>query len=59
MRNSMNMIVGIIIIAAMIAMGGVLYTVDETQQVVVTQFGKLIGKPIKEAGIRCRPEKSV
>ena len=27
------------------------YTVDETEQVVVTQFGKVVGKPKKESGL--------
>lgn len=29
-----------------------LYTVSETQQVVITQFGKPIGKPIKQPGLK-------
>lgn len=28
------------------------YTVDETQQVVITQFGKVVGKPIKTPGLK-------
>jgi membrane protease subunit HflC len=28
------------------------YVVDETQQVVITQFGKVVGKPIKTAGLK-------
>lgn len=31
--------------------GGAFYVVDETQQVILTQFGKLVGKPVKEAGL--------
>ncbi|MDY6987724.1 MAG: protease modulator HflC [Thermodesulfobacteriota bacterium] len=46
---------GFVIVVAIIALllisGGV-YTVDETQQVVVTQFGKVVGQPITEAGLR-------
>jgi len=30
---------------------GLIYTVDETQQVVITQFGKPVGKPITKAGL--------
>ena len=30
---------------------GSLYTVRETQQVIITQFGKPVGEPIKEAGL--------
>lgn len=46
---------GVIIVVAIIALlvisGGV-YTVDETKQVVVTQFGKVVGEPITEPGLR-------
>jgi len=28
------------------------YVVDETQQVVITQFGKVVGDPVKEPGLR-------
>lgn len=51
MKNTFNIIAGIVVLLAAFAVGGVFYTVDETQQVVVTQFGKLIGQPIKEAGL--------
>lgn len=30
------------------------YQVDETQQVIITQFGKPIGSPIKEAGLKVK-----
>ena len=30
---------------------GALYVVPETEQVIVTQFGKPVGAPINEAGI--------
>jgi membrane protease subunit HflC len=39
-----------VIVALLIAFGGV-YTVDETEQVVVTQFGRAIGAPKKEPGL--------
>ena len=43
----------LIIIAAVILFVGSLcvYTVDETEQVVITQFGKPIGAPITESGL--------
>ncbi|NVM22165.1 MAG: protease modulator HflC [Desulfobacterales bacterium] len=40
-----------IIVAFLLFSGGV-YTVDETEQVVVTQFGKVIGDPDTEPGLR-------
>jgi membrane protease subunit HflC len=41
----------IIILAALFVVGGALYIVDETQQVVVTQFGKPVRKPIITPGL--------
>lgn len=51
MSKVMNYILVICFLMAILFMGGVAYTVDETQQVVVTQFGKLIGEPKTEAGL--------
>lgn len=41
-------VVGII---GLIIVGGTLYTVDQTQQVIITQFGEPIGEPITKAGL--------
>jgi membrane protease subunit HflC len=41
-------IVGLIIL---LRISGTVYTVDESVQVVITQFGKPVGEPIKEAGL--------
>ena len=43
--------IGFAIIIVILTMSGVVYTIDETQQVVVTQFGEPIGEPITEAGL--------
>ncbi|MCB1097163.1 MAG: protease modulator HflC [Verrucomicrobiales bacterium] len=40
-----------IIIAAIVVSGSAFYTTDETQQAIITQFGKPIGKPVTEAGL--------
>ncbi len=39
-----------VIIVLLLAFGGI-YTVDETEQVVVTQFGKVVGKPKTDPGL--------
>lgn len=39
-----------VVIVALLAYGG-MYTVDETEQVVVTQFGKVVGEPKTEPGL--------
>ncbi|MDA0811509.1 MAG: protease modulator HflC [Verrucomicrobia bacterium] len=40
-----------IILAAVIVSGSAFYTIDETQQAIITQFGKPIGTPITKAGL--------
>ena len=35
----------------LIVFGGATYTVSETQQVILTQFGKPVGEPVTEAGL--------
>jgi len=44
-------IVGIILFIAFLVISGAIFIVNETEQVIVTQFGKPIGDPIKEAGL--------
>ncbi len=41
----------VVIIVGLIILSGTLYTVNETQQVVITQFGDPIGDPITKAGL--------
>ncbi|MFZ0449667.1 MAG: protease modulator HflC [Desulfatiglandaceae bacterium] len=41
----------IVLIIAFIAVYSAAFTVDETEQVVITQFGKLVGQPIKKPGL--------
>ncbi|NOY23158.1 MAG: protease modulator HflC [Acidobacteria bacterium] len=50
MKAAGGLIVAIIIIVLFVASGGV-FVVNETQQVIITQFGKPVGKPIVEAGL--------
>ncbi len=52
MKKIMPIIIVVGVIAALLGASGALYTIDETQQVVITQFGKPIGRPITEAGLR-------
>ncbi|MBN1869576.1 MAG: protease modulator HflC [Candidatus Omnitrophica bacterium] len=51
MNKTINIIIGIIILAVILAVSGAFYTIDETQQVVLTQFGKLVGMPKTQAGL--------
>jgi len=44
----------VVIIIGLIILGGTLYTVDQTQQVIITQFGEPIGEPIIRAGLHLK-----
>lgn len=48
--------IGLIIIFLLIGavLGGAFFIVDETKQVIITQFGKPVGKPIKEPGLHIK-----
>jgi len=52
----MNDTIKIVLVALVLVIGVIVfssvYTVDETEQVVITQFGKVIGTPIVEPGLR-------
>ena len=41
-----------ILLLGLIILGSSTYTVDEVEQVIITQFGKPVGKPIVEAGLK-------
>lgn len=54
MKNLMPFVTVAIIIVALLFLSGALYTIDETKQVVITQFGEPIGDPITEAGLHVK-----
>ncbi len=47
-------IILVVILLAVIVLSSAFYTIDETQQVVITQFGKPVGEPIKVAGLHIK-----
>ncbi|MBN2135892.1 MAG: protease modulator HflC [Acidobacteria bacterium] len=54
MEKKNNLITTIIIIVLIVLFIGFLmtvYTIDETEQVVITQFGRVVGEPLKDAGL--------
>ena len=48
----MRIFLGIVLVLALVALGGAAYVVQETQQVIITQFGKPVGRPITEPGLK-------
>ena len=47
-----SILLGIVVAAFLLVVSGALYTVDETEQVIITQFGKPVGEPKTEAGLK-------
>ncbi|MBF0252484.1 MAG: protease modulator HflC [Candidatus Omnitrophica bacterium] len=54
MKKIITILAGVIITVAVLFVVGALYIVSETQQAVLTQFGKPVGNPITEAGIHIK-----
>jgi membrane protease subunit HflC len=51
MNKTFGTILVVIVVIGVVIAAGALYVVDETQQVVVTQFGEPIGEPVTQAGL--------
>ena len=51
MRIEKWVALGVVIIIGLVVLSSALYIVDETQQVVITEFGQPVGKPITRAGL--------
>jgi len=47
-------VVAIVAFLAIIVLSGALFTVNETEQVILTQFGKPVGKPITTPGLQLK-----
>jgi membrane protease subunit HflC len=52
MKSSIWGVIGVVAIALIVVIFSAAYVVDETEQVVVTQFGKVVGEPISEPGLK-------
>jgi len=55
MKETLKPIINVFVVLAILVilafMSGIVFIVDETKQVVITQFGKPVGRPITEAGL--------
>mgnify|MGYP001604358570 CR=1 FL=1 len=51
MNKAINAFFMSVAVIAVLVASGAFFTVDETEQVVVTQFGEPMGQPIREAGL--------
>ncbi len=54
MRKNKLYVIGFIVVIAILVLTSAFYIVDETEQVVITQFGDPIGEPIKAAGLHIK-----
>ena len=54
MKNISTVILLVLLILGGIVASGALYTVDETERVIITQFGKPVGEIINEAGLKVK-----
>ena len=52
MRSAISVFVGALVLAAAAALMSAAFTVNETEQVIITQFGKPVGAPIISAGLK-------
>jgi membrane protease subunit HflC len=44
----------VVVVLALLALGGTFYVVPETHQVVITMFGKPIGQPVTTPGLKVK-----
>ena len=49
--NRSTTVLLVVLLAALVLLGQTAYTVSETQQVIITQFGQLVGDPVVEPGL--------
>jgi len=54
MKTIISILIGVIIVVAILVLGGSFYTVNETEQVVITQFGEPKGDPITQPGLKMK-----
>ncbi|MBA53617.1 MAG: HflC protein [Pseudomonadales bacterium] len=52
MKNVRFLPVLVVVIVGVFVLGSALYTVDEVEQVIITQFGKPVGEPVTTAGLK-------
>ena len=54
MKKPLIVVIGIVVLLGVLGAGGALYIVDETQQVVITQFGEPKGDPVATPGLKLK-----
>ena len=52
MKGFLSVVVVTVVVAFLVFVSGAAYTVDEREQVIITQFGKPVGEPVTTAGLK-------
>ncbi len=52
MKKIISFVVLSLLIVSLLGLTGAIYTVDEVEQVIITQFGKPVGEPVTTAGLK-------
>ena len=54
MKNAAIVVVALLVLLVLLVLGGTFYIVDETKQVILTQFGEPIGEPVTTPGLKVK-----
>jgi membrane protease subunit HflC len=54
MIKGIGIAIAVLVILGVVVLRSMLYTVDETKQVIITQFGRPMGEPVKAAGLHVK-----
>jgi len=54
MKNAIRILVGFVVLILLMVLTGTIYTVPMKEQVIITQFGKPVGKPVADAGLHLK-----
>lgn len=54
MKSFVSTLVGLLVLVLIVVFGASLYIVQETEQVIITQFGNPIGKPVERSGLHMK-----
>ena len=54
MKQASLAVVGLVLLVLILVISGAFYIVDETQQVIITQFGKPVGDPVTTPGLKVK-----
>lgn len=54
MKRNLLIVVIVVAVLVLLTIGGAFYVVDETRQVIITQFGRPVGQPITTPGLKMK-----